>query len=125
MASQTDIARLITETTSLAQRRAGIEVELRQLSLLEHKQQGEIAKLSKKVQSLAEQLHITQTEATNIAQANAHLENEYKVLKEASNRMQQSLASLMKEIEEMKLKVVSDKSKYEEEYQKWNELINP
>ncbi|RYH12594.1 hypothetical protein EON65_37850 [archaeon] len=125
MASQSDLDRLIAETTSLAQRRAGIEVELRQLSQLEHKQQGEIAKLSKKVQSLAEQLHITQTETASITQANAHLQNEHKVLKEASNRMEQSLASLLKEIEEMKRRLVGDKSKYEEEYQKWNELINP
>jgi hypothetical protein len=119
MASQNDLDRLIVETTSLAQRRASLEVEARQLAVLEHKQQGEITKHSKKVQLLAEQLHITQLETNNTNEANIQLENEYQVLKEASCRMEESLASMIQGADNLRHKLANEKEASKLEYEWW------
>jgi hypothetical protein len=119
MSTKPDMEVLLNEAAVMAKRRANIEVELRQLTTLEHKQSGDTAKLYKKTQILAEQLESTTHETESVNKSNVQSECEWKIEQEASVRMAESLKLLDQEKSLLKERVAQEKEKYNEELAMW------
>lgn len=114
---------LFMQAAQLQQQRTTGEMELQRLDNLDNKLAGEIAKVSKKLQILHDQIKTATRSTLALGKSNEKREQEVQIQQKASTHMAQSLRQMIHEVHQLKKSIAEERAKQNDDYETWKRKL--